>query len=141
MNYLAHQVLSFKNSDLMIGNFIADSIQGNRFNGLNDNIIKGIILHRKIDTFTDTHPIYLTSKHRFSKDFGKYSGGYWVSTGQKYFWKLKENGLIKWLRLVMLILLECLIPTETIILGGAKELGLEKEMWVGELIIFLWINH
>jgi len=74
LNYLAHQLLSFKNSDLMIGNFIADSIQGNRFNGLNDNIIKGIILHRKIDTFTDTHPIYLTSKHRFSKDFGKYSG-------------------------------------------------------------------
>ncbi len=74
MNYLAHQVLSFKNPDLMIGNFIADSIQGNRFDGLNDDIIKGIKLHRKIDTFTDSHPIYLTSKHRFSKDFGKYSG-------------------------------------------------------------------
>lgn len=58
----------------MIGNFIADSIQGNRFDGLTDDIIKGIKLHRKIDTFTDSHPIYLTSKHRFSKDFGKYSG-------------------------------------------------------------------
>jgi acyl carrier protein phosphodiesterase len=74
LNYLAHQVLSFKNPNLMIGNFIADSIQGNRFDGLNEDIIKGIKLHRKIDTFTDSHPIYLTSKHRFSKDFGKYSG-------------------------------------------------------------------
>jgi acyl carrier protein phosphodiesterase len=74
LNYLAHQFLSFKNTDLMIGNFIADSIQGNRFEGLSDDTIKGITLHRKIDSFTDSHPIYLTSKHRFSKDFGKYSG-------------------------------------------------------------------
>ena len=74
MNYLAHSYLSYKNTDLIIGNFIADSIQGNRFEGLTDGIIKGITLHRKIDTYTDSHPIFLTSKHRFSKDFDKYSG-------------------------------------------------------------------
>lgn len=74
MNYLAHSFLSFDNKDLIIGNFIADSTQGNRFDGLTEGIIKGIHLHRKIDSFTDYHPIYLTSKHRFSKDFGKYSG-------------------------------------------------------------------
>ena len=74
MNYLAHTYLSYQNTDLIIGNFIADSIKGNHFYGLTDGIIKGIKLHRKIDTFTDNHPIYLTSKHRFSKDFDKYSG-------------------------------------------------------------------
>jgi acyl carrier protein phosphodiesterase len=74
MNYLAHCYLSFSKPELIIGNFIADSIQGNRFEGLTEGIIKGINLHRKIDSFTDDHPIYLTSKHRFSKDFGKYSG-------------------------------------------------------------------
>lgn len=74
MNYLAHSYLSFNKSELIIGNFIADSIQGNRFEGLSEGIIKGINLHRQIDSFTDAHPIYLTSKHRFSKDFGKYSG-------------------------------------------------------------------
>ena len=74
MNYLAHSFLSFNQTDLIIGNFIADSIQGNKFEGLTNGIIKGIHLHRKIDSFTDSHPIYLTSKHRFSKDFGKYSG-------------------------------------------------------------------
>lgn len=74
MNYLAHSFLSYQNTDLIIGNFIADSIQGNRFEGLTANIIKGITLHRKIDVFTDTHPIFLTSKYRFRKDFGKYSG-------------------------------------------------------------------
>ena len=74
MNYLAHSFLSYQNTDLIIGNFIADSIQGNRFEGLTANIIKGITLHRKIDVFTDTHPIFLTSKYRFRKDFDKYSG-------------------------------------------------------------------
>lgn len=74
MNYLAHSYLSYQQPDLIIGNFIADSIRGNQFDGLTDGIIEGIRLHRKIDTYTDAHPIYLTSKHRFSKDFDKYSG-------------------------------------------------------------------
>ncbi|MBI3521089.1 MAG: DUF479 domain-containing protein [Bacteroidetes bacterium] len=74
MNYLAHSYLSYQNTDLIIGNFIADSIQGNRFEGLTHEIVKGISLHRKIDVFTDAHPVFLTSKHRFSKDFDKYSG-------------------------------------------------------------------
>ncbi|MES2567862.1 MAG: acyl carrier protein phosphodiesterase [Bacteroidota bacterium] len=49
-------------------------MQGNNFEGLTEGIILGIRLHRKIDVFTDSHPIYLTSKHRFSKEFDKYSG-------------------------------------------------------------------
>ncbi len=73
LNYLAHSYLSYQKTDLIIGNFIADSIKGNQFEGLTDGIIEGIRLHRKIDTFTDAHPIYLTSKHRFSKEFDKYS--------------------------------------------------------------------
>lgn len=74
LNYLAHSYLSFENTELIIGNFIADSIVGNRFDGLTPGIIKGITLHRKIDSYTDSHPVFLTSKHRFTKDFGKYNG-------------------------------------------------------------------
>lgn len=74
MNYLAHSFLSYQKTDLIIGNFIADSIRGNRFEGLTEGIVKGISLHRKIDVFTDSHPVFLTSKRRFSKEFDKYSG-------------------------------------------------------------------
>lgn len=74
MNYLAHSYLSYQQPELIIGNFIADSMQGNNFEGLTEGIIHGIRLHRKIDVFTDSHPIFLTSKHRFSKEFDKYSG-------------------------------------------------------------------
>jgi len=53
---------------------MADSMHGNYFDGLPAGIIKGIRLHRKIDSFTDTHLVYLSSKHRFRKEFDKYSG-------------------------------------------------------------------
>lgn len=74
MNYLAHTFLSFHKPEIIVGNFIADSMHGNHFDGLPEGIVKGIKLHRKIDSYTDNHPVYLTSKHRFRKDFDKYSG-------------------------------------------------------------------
>lgn len=57
MNFLAHLYLSESNTNIMIGNFIADHIRGNRFTHLDPEIQQGIKLHREIDTFTDAHPI------------------------------------------------------------------------------------
>lgn len=74
MNFLAHLYLSGDNDFIKIGNFIADSIHGNRFLHFPDDIKKGIILHRHIDTFTDAHPIYRKSKHRLHEKYGHYSG-------------------------------------------------------------------
>lgn len=56
MNYLAHALLSNNNKGLLIGNFIADHIRGNDFKNFPEEVIKGILLHRRIDTFTDSHP-------------------------------------------------------------------------------------
>jgi acyl carrier protein phosphodiesterase len=74
VNYLAHSYLSFGKNEVIIGNFIADSMHGNNFSGLPAGVVKGIMLHRKIDSYTDSHPVYLSSKHRFRKEFDKYSG-------------------------------------------------------------------
>lgn len=73
MNYLAHSYLSFQKEDITIGNFIADSIIGNQYTHLPEGIIKGINLHRKIDTFTDSHPLFIQTKRRFSSKFDKFS--------------------------------------------------------------------
>jgi acyl carrier protein phosphodiesterase len=70
MNYLAHIYLSGEDEDLKIGNFIADSVKGKQFVSFPSKIQKGIILHRAIDTFTDSHPIVKKSVHRL---FGTYS--------------------------------------------------------------------
>lgn len=74
MNFLAHIYLSGDNDFIKIGNFIADSIHGNQYLHFPDDIKKGIILHRHIDTFTDSHPIYRKSKHRLHEKYGHYSG-------------------------------------------------------------------
>jgi acyl carrier protein phosphodiesterase len=66
--------LSGENDDIMIGNFIADHIKGNGFGKLREGIVDGIMLHRKIDTYTDNHPEFLKSKRRLQVHYHKYSG-------------------------------------------------------------------
>ena len=74
MNFLAHIYLSGNDNLLKIGNFMADSIRGNHYLDYSDSLRKGILLHRHIDTFTDSHPIYRKSKHRLHSKYGHYSG-------------------------------------------------------------------
>jgi acyl carrier protein phosphodiesterase len=74
MNFLAHAHLSGKNEDILFGNFIADAVKGKAFNGFTKDVRNGIILHRKIDSFTDNHVVFRNTLERVRKDFGKYSG-------------------------------------------------------------------
>ena len=74
MNYLAHLYLSGGDTEVMIGNFIADHIRGNQFKHDSQGIQQGIRLHREIDTYTDAHPITRRSKRRLDKKYGLYAG-------------------------------------------------------------------
>jgi acyl carrier protein phosphodiesterase len=74
MNFLAHIYLSFNDDEVTIGNFIADSIRGNKYKHLPDNVQKGILLHRYIDTFTDAHPTVRQSTKRLHENYSHYSG-------------------------------------------------------------------
>lgn len=74
MNFLAHMYLSGKDEGLIIGNFIADMVKGNAYIDYPEHIQKGIILHRKIDSFTDNHPVFRKTKRRILEEQGKYSG-------------------------------------------------------------------
>ncbi|MDJ0624526.1 MAG: acyl carrier protein phosphodiesterase [Desulfocapsaceae bacterium] len=56
MNFLAHLYLSHDSDHIMVGNFIADFINGEEAASYDENIYKGILLHREIDSFTDRHP-------------------------------------------------------------------------------------
>ena len=58
----------------MIGNFIADGIQGNKFEHYASEIKQGILLHREIDTFTDAHPVVRQSKRRLHARYKHYKG-------------------------------------------------------------------
>jgi len=74
LNFLAHLYLSENNPKIMIGNFIADHIRGNKFNHFDVQIQNGIRLHRAIDNFTDTHKVTKISKRRLHKRHGHYAG-------------------------------------------------------------------
>ncbi len=73
MNFLAHIYLSFDHPEITLGNFFADHIRGNKYKHLPLTIQKGILLHREIDTYTDTHPIPKKSSKRLHKNYGHYS--------------------------------------------------------------------
>lgn len=73
MNYLAHIYLSGNDTDLRIGNFIADSVRGKDFSMFPKRVAQGIILHRHIDTFTDSHPVVRLSKDLIRSEYGHWS--------------------------------------------------------------------
>jgi len=73
LNYLAHIFLSGTDAELQIGNFIGDFVKGSRMTHYPQNIRKGIILHRKIDEFTDAHPAVRETVALIKPEFGRYS--------------------------------------------------------------------
>lgn len=74
MNYLAHIFLSGNDEELLIGNFIADSVRGSQLQQFPEKIAQGIILHRQIDTYTDNHPVVKRTKERLRPKYRKYAG-------------------------------------------------------------------
>jgi acyl carrier protein phosphodiesterase len=74
MNFLAHLYLSGENKDLKLGNFIGDYIKGNKYLDFPEGIQKGILLHRRIDSFTDNHTIIKQASIPFKPEYGRYSG-------------------------------------------------------------------
>lgn len=74
MNYLAHIYLSGENELVTIGNFMADHIKGNKYKSYPQDIQKGILLHRQIDSFTDNHKVARISKRRLNDRYGLYRG-------------------------------------------------------------------
>jgi acyl carrier protein phosphodiesterase len=74
MNHLAHLYLSSDNEEEMVGQFIADAVKGNDFNAYTPNIRKGILLHRWVDSFTDTHELVKELRAEYRPKLGLYSG-------------------------------------------------------------------
>jgi acyl carrier protein phosphodiesterase len=74
MNFLAHIYLSGENDLIKIGNFMADGIRGKQFEHFPEDVQKGILLHRFIDTYTDSHDVFRTSTKRLHDRYHHYAG-------------------------------------------------------------------
>ncbi len=74
MNYLAHIYLSEGQDLITIGNFMADHVKGSKYKAYPTEVQKGILLHRKIDWFTDQDETARRSKRRLHERYGLYRG-------------------------------------------------------------------
>ena len=73
MNFLAHAFLSGDNPELLLGNFIADTVKGRQVELYTEEVAKGIKLHRLIDTYTDSHEIVAETKARLRPQYRKFA--------------------------------------------------------------------
>lgn len=74
MNFLAHFYLSGEIPSIIVGNFIGDFVKGKQIEEYEEMVAKGILLHREIDYYTDTHEIVLLSKQKLRKRYRHYAG-------------------------------------------------------------------
>jgi len=74
MNFLGHIYLSGNDDQLIIGNFIADSVKGKKYLDYPEGIQKGILLHRIIDSFTDENNCIKQIKMFLRPTYKLYSG-------------------------------------------------------------------
>ncbi len=74
MNFLAHTYLSGRNDEIIVGNFMGDYVKGRNYIHLPEQIKKGVLIHRDIDTYTDSHPVTRRCSRRLVDKYHKYAG-------------------------------------------------------------------
>jgi acyl carrier protein phosphodiesterase len=74
MNYLAHLYLSPPEEDAWLGSLLGDFVKGAIGERYAPPVAAAIRLHRRLDTFTDTHVAVQRSKSRISRARRRYAG-------------------------------------------------------------------
>ena len=74
MNYLAHLYLAKDSTELMIGGILGDFVKGTLKDQYPNEIKQGIELHRKIDTYTDSHVMTRASRRLYSPERRRFAG-------------------------------------------------------------------
>ena len=67
MNWLAHVLLSENSIDFQVGNFIADPLKAKAWENASDDLKKGMQVHKIIDSYTDKHQAFESSKKRLKQ--------------------------------------------------------------------------
>jgi len=74
MNHLAHALLSGPDDALRVGGMMGDFVRGAIDPALPAGVQRGIVLHRAIDTFTDSHDEIRVARNTFDPPFRRYAG-------------------------------------------------------------------
>ena len=74
MNHLAHVFLAGPDTDLQLGGLLADFWRGAPDPAWRTAVRTGVALHRKIDSYTDGHPVVVRLRDCFEPPFRRYAG-------------------------------------------------------------------
>ena len=74
MNHLAHFCLADHSAAGWMGSYLGEYVKGGLKGRLPQEIEEGILLHRKIDSYTNYHPIATASRNRISPARRRYAG-------------------------------------------------------------------
>ena len=74
MNHLAHFQLSQGDPGWLVGSLLGDFVKGPLQGDYPNSWEQGILLHRRIDAFTDQHPIWRSCVQQFEPKFRRYAG-------------------------------------------------------------------
>ena len=74
VNYLAHLYLAEDSPESMLGSILGDFVKGAIGNRYPPKIKRGIELHRKIDAYTDSHPMTRASRNLYSPAQRRFAG-------------------------------------------------------------------
>ncbi len=74
MNFLAHLHLADGDPGDMTGGVAADFVRNPDLHRLTPDVLRGVMLHRLIDGFTDRHPLTHRSISRVARQMGWYGG-------------------------------------------------------------------
>jgi acyl carrier protein phosphodiesterase len=66
MNHLAHLFLAGRDRGSIVGNLAADFVKGRLDGSLPEGVARGIAMHRRVDAFTDAHPLVAASRRRLT---------------------------------------------------------------------------
>lgn len=74
MNYLAHLFLARRTPDSLLGSLAGDFVKGTVGGQFRPAVREGIMEHRRIDEFTDTHPSAGALRRIIAAEQGHYAG-------------------------------------------------------------------
>jgi acyl carrier protein phosphodiesterase len=74
LNYLAHLYLADDDPESLIGSLLGDFARGRIDDALPAAVRWGVVMHRRIDAYTDAHAVFRRSKRRIRPEFRRYAG-------------------------------------------------------------------
>jgi acyl carrier protein phosphodiesterase len=74
VNYLAHLFVAGDNPADLVGHMLADFVTPREIAAYPPEIREGIVMHQRVDAFSDNHPAFAASRRRFQPPYRRFGG-------------------------------------------------------------------